>query len=168
MFSAAKLFIVSLVFLSLSGAASAAPDLTGEWKSDAVRSTVFNEAHAKLQPPTALFLSQLMGHMTLKITASTITWDLPDVHTETAEGKKNPLRGFRESQSYQLLGTTDKTVAIKHFAPMSKSARITVYNFESPDVMWMYVDNADESGMLNVREYFSRTREGGTPGKPVR
>ncbi|MEO8020849.1 hypothetical protein [Polaromonas sp.] len=168
MFSAEKISVGLLVFVALSGAALAAPDLVGEWKSDAARSTAFNDAHAKLQPQTARFLSQLMGHMTLKITASTFTFDIPDVRTETAEGKKSLLQGFRESQSYQLLGTTDKTVAIKHVAPKSSSPRIAVYNFESPDVMWMYVDNADDAGMTHVREYFFRRPASAPPKDPAR
>ncbi|MEO7886268.1 MAG: hypothetical protein ABI893_15235 [Polaromonas sp.] len=168
MFPAAKIPIALLAFLALSGAARAAPDLVGEWKSDAVRSTAFNDAHARLQPETARFLSQLMGHMTLKITASTFTFDIPDVQTETAEGKKSLLQGFRESQSYQLLGTTDKTVAIKRVAPKSSSPRITVYNFESPDIMWMYVDNADDAGMTHVREYFFRIPASAPPKDAAR
>jgi hypothetical protein len=142
--------------------AKAEPRLIGQWKSDATLTMRFNSEHAKLEDKTVLFLSQLTGHLTITFTTTTIALDMPDIETMTAEGKKSTLVGFRETHSYRLLGATSDAVAIKSRESVNGKDAITVYNFENPDTMWVYLASAGAPLSLHLREYFVRIKGGGS------
>ena len=97
-------FLALLLMAALATVANADPNLVGQWKSDSELSMRFNNERAKLDSKTALFLSQLMGHMTLTFTADAMTSELPDLETKTQEGRKRPLTGFRENPSLPRSG----------------------------------------------------------------
>ena len=148
-----------LLMMAFATAANADPNLVGQWKSDTDISMRFNTERAKLDSKTALFLSQLMGHMTLTFTADAMTSELPDLETRTQEGRKRPLTGFRETHPYRVLGVASDSVAVKTVAPVTGRDAIVVYNFISPDMMWVYAGGEDNSQSLHLREYYVRVKE---------
>ncbi|WP_431096602.1 hypothetical protein [Polaromonas aquatica] len=143
---------------ALATAANADPNLVGQWKSDSELSMRFNNERAKLDSKTALFLSQLMGHMTLTFTTDTLTSDLPDLETKTQEGRKRPFTGFRETHPYRVLAVASDSVAIKTVAPVTGRDAIVLYNFIGPDMLWVYAGGEDNSQSLHLREYFVRVK----------
>lgn len=140
--------------------------LAGQWKSDADISMRFNTERAKLDSKTALFLSQLMGHMTLTFTADAVTSELPDFETRTQEGRKRPLTGFREAHPYHILGVASDSVAIKTIAPVTGRDTIIVYNFIGPDMLWVYAGGEDNTQSLHLREYYVRVKDAPKPDAP--
>lgn len=104
-----------------------------------------------MEERTASFLRQSMGRLNVTFTASTVVWHMPNYDT-TIEGKKHSLVGFDESHPYELLGSTENTVAIRTKEPVSGAEIIYVYTFEGPDKMWVYVSTLGS----HLREYFVR------------
>lgn len=155
-----------LLMAAVATSAYADPNLVGQWKSDSEISMRFNNERAKLDSKTALFLSQLMGHMTLTFTADAMTSELPDLETKTQEGRKRPLTGFRETHPYRVLGVASDSVAIKTVAPVTGRDTIVVYNFISPDMLWVYAGGEDNSESLHLREYYVRVKEVPKPDVP--
>ena len=152
-------FLALLLMAALATSANADPDLVGQWKSDSELSMRFNNERAKLDSKTALFLSQLMGHLTLTFTADAMTSELPDLETKTQEGRKRPLTGFRETHPYRVLGVASDSVAIKTAALVTGKDTIVVYNFIGPDMLWVYAGGEDNSQSLHLREYFVRVKD---------
>jgi hypothetical protein len=133
----------------------AEPTLIGQWTSDRDSSASFNEHHAQLEPKTASFLRQSMGRLTVTFTAETVASRLPDFET-TIEGEKHKIVGFSEVHPYQVLGSTEDTVAIQTTEPVSGRKVILLYTFEGPNKMWVYVSSLGS----HLREYFVRKIEG--------
>ena len=151
--------IAQLIALAIFAAsANADSNLIGQWKSDANLTMSFNTERSKLEAKTALFLSQLMGHLTITFTPDTITFDMPNVETQTSEGKKSQLVGFRESHRYRVLGATEDAVAVRSVEPVTGKDAITVYNFVGPDTMWTYSGGTDNAPSSHFREYFVRVK----------
>jgi hypothetical protein len=159
-------FFAALLITAFATSASADPTLVGQWKSDSNTSMRFNTERAKLDDKTALFLSQLMGHMTLTFTADAVTSELPDLETRTKEGRKRPLTGFRETHPYRVLGTASDSVAVKTVAVVTGRDAIIVYNFIGPDMLWMYAGGEDNSQSLHLREYYVRVKDAPKPETP--
>lgn len=155
-----------LLMAACAASAYADPNLVGQWKSDSEISMRFNNERAKLDSKTALFLSQLMGHMTLTFTAEAMTSELPDLETKTQEGRKRPLTGFRETHPYRVLAVASDSVAIKTVAVVTGRDTIIVYNFISPDMLWIYAGGEDNSQSLHLREYYVRVRDVPKPEAP--
>jgi len=157
-----RLFALLLV-AAFATSAKAEPKLVGQWKSDADLSMRFNTERSKLESKTTLFLSQLMGHLTMTFTVNTVAFEMPNVETRTAEGQKSQLVGFRETHRYRVLGTTADAVAIKSVEPVTGKDAITVYNFVGPDTMWVYSGGIDSATSTHLREYFVRVKAKNTP-----
>jgi hypothetical protein len=155
-----------LLMMPLASSANADPNLVGQWKSDSDISMRFNTERAKLDSKTALFLSQVMGHMTLTFTADAMTSELPNLETKTQEGRKRPLTGFRETHSYRVLGVASDSIAVKTVAPVTGRDTIIVYNFISPDMLWVYAGGEDNSQSLHLREYYVRVKDVPQPEAP--
>lgn len=160
-----RLFAI-LLMAACAASANADPNLVGQWKSDSDISMRFNNERAKLDSKTALFLSQLMGHMTLTFTAEAMTSELPDLETKTQEGRKRPLTGFRETHPYRVLGAASDSVAIKTVAVVTGRDTIIVYNFIGPDLLWVYAGGEDNSQSLHLREYYVRVKDVPKPDMP--
>jgi hypothetical protein len=163
-----RLFALLLI-VAFATSARAEPKLVGQWKSDADLSMRFNTERSKLESKTTLFLSQLLGHMTVTFTVNTVVVDMPNVETRTAEGQMSQLTGFRETHRYRVLGTTADAVAIKSVEPVTGKDAITVYNFVGPDTMWVYSGGVDSATSTHLREYFVRVnaRNALKPNKPA-
>jgi hypothetical protein len=153
------LFVVLLI-TAFAASANAEPSLVGQWKSDANLSMRFNSERSKLENKTTLFLSQLMGHLTITFTAKAVTFEMPTIETVTSEGQKSPFVGSRETHPYRVLGATSEAVAVKSVAPITGRDVITIYNFVGPDTMWVYSGGTDSMPSSHLREYFVRVKTG--------
>ena len=138
-------------FLSWASAALADPTLIGKWISDRDASAAFNEEHVRFQAKTAAFLKDAMGRLVVTFDSDKVSYDLPNF-TTTIEGKKFPITGYSETHPYTVVATTPNSVAIRTIEPVSHEPVVVVYNFVSPDSVWVY---AGTSGS-HVREYFKR------------
>ena len=143
-------FLAFMCFVVCATVARAEPSLIGQWKSNAALSMQFNHERAKFEQKTELFLSQILGNLTITFTKNTVGLEMPNIETQTAEGKKNQLVGFSETHTYNLLGATENSLAIKSIESVTGNESITVYNFEGNNTMWVY------SGTSHLREYFVR------------
>jgi hypothetical protein len=92
-----------------------------------------------------------MGRLTVTFTAETVAWRMPNFDA-TIEGEKHSLVGFDESHPYEVLGSTEDTVAIRTTEPVSGRKVIYVYTFEGPNKMWVYASTLGS----HLREYFVR------------
>ena len=117
----------------------------------------FAKQHAKLEEKTLLFLDQMMGRLTLVFLPTRISSEMPNWQSETAEGIKSQLVGFRELSRYKIVGSTAEQIATISVEPLTGQRRITVYNFENQDTMWVYLGGSAFSNM-NIREYFVRIK----------
>ena len=150
--------IVSAILISCSWlSALADPVLLGRWQSDREMTMHFAKQHAKLEEKTLLFLDQMMGRLTLVFLPTRISSEMPNWQSETAEGIKSQLVGFRELSRYKIVGSTAEQIATISIEPLTGQRRITVYNFENKDTMWVYVGGSAFSNM-NIREYFVRIK----------
>ena len=149
--------LVLCLYFTAFGASAQTPSLIGAWQSDRDRTMAFAAARARLEDKTSLFLSQMMGRLTVRFTATEMLSDMPDWDSETHLGVKSRVTGFREVSRYRILGTTGTQVAILTAAPVTGVETITVYNFEDANTMWVYVGSASLPSM-NIREYFRRVQ----------
>lgn len=147
--------VLSLLLFAVP--ATADPVIVGKWQSDRELTMLFAKEHARLQDKTYLFLEQMMGRMTLSFTAKTIRIEMPDWQSETAAGGKSQLVGFRETHAYKVIGSSHDQVAVVSAEPVTGRKRITVYNFEDEDTMWVYLGGGPFPQM-NMREYFVRVK----------
>jgi hypothetical protein len=147
----AAVLLLALAWIS----AHAEPVLLGKWKSNHELTMRFARERAKMEDKTLLFFGQMMGRMTLDFTSSLVSSDMPDWQSETVSGVKSNLSGFHESHRYEVLGSTADQVAVDSVEPVSGRRKITVYNFEDDDTMWIYLGGGTFPQM-NVREYFVR------------
>ena len=149
-----RVALVALLLAALS--AHAAPPLVGTWHSDRDRTIAFARAHAKIEEKTVAFLEQAMGRLTLVITATHISSDMPDYESTTVEGVTTRMVGFREIHPYRKLGASETQVSVLSAEPVTGRSIITVYNFDDENTMWIYVGGPSFPD-LNIREYFVRT-----------
>ena len=148
--------IAVIVGILLASSVLAEPALVGEWHSDRERTMNFNDQNTKLAERTSAFVRSMMGRLTLTITSSTIHFKLPDFSTNVA-GVERHLVGFDETHSYRTLAVTARTVVVEAVAPITGNLDVTVYNFESPDVMWVYTGGIGvQLPYSHLREYFVR------------
>jgi len=117
----------------------------------------FAKERARLEDKTVRFLDQMMGKMTLTFSQTKVESEMPDWQSETTEGVRSNLVGFRESHRYKVLGASRNQVAVVSTEPVTGRRQITVYNFDDEDTMWVYLGGA-ALPQLNIREYFVRVK----------
>jgi hypothetical protein len=139
------------VFLSWASVASADPTLIGQWTSDRDASAAFNEEHVRFQAKTAAFLKDAMGRLVVSFSSYIVSYDLPNF-TTSIEGKEFSISGYSETHPYTVVASTPNSVAIRTIEPVSHQPVVVVYNFVSPDSVWIYAGNSGS----HVREYFKR------------
>jgi hypothetical protein len=150
-----KLLTACVLFFATLTSACADPILLGKWKSNSELSMKFNREKAVIQDKTALFLEQIMGHMIITLTPTRMTTDMPDVNTKSALGVAAIFHGSHESDDYDFLGSTPTQVAISSTESATGLRKITVFNFEDDNTMWVYLGGGNFPDM-NLREYFVR------------
>jgi hypothetical protein len=150
--------VAAVLLLALGWAsAHAEPILIGKWKSDRELTMRFAKERAKMEDKSMLFLDQMMGRLTLVFTPTEVSAEMPDWQSQPVGGVKSQHVGFRESHRYNVLGGTEDQVAVDSPELVTGRQRITVYNFEGPDTMWIYLGGASFP-KLNMREYFVRIK----------
>lgn len=127
--------------------------MTTRWGECAVLEAA--RKHARLEGKTEQFLDQLMGHMVLTFKPGLMTSDMPAIEIRAASGKLTKSMPFVTREAYTVLGKTDTQVVLSSIHPVSKRPFMTVYNFESKDVMWVYAADPLMPD-LHLREYFVR------------
>jgi len=146
-----------LALLSFSNLVSAAPNIIGEWKSDAQLSTRFNAAHGGLDGRKTALLSQLAGHLTMTFTAETVSFDLPAFEVTGPDGKQRSLPANHEAREYHVLEATENTVTAESINQSSGEKNVDVFTFDGPDVFWIPLTSEPKSsGHSQLREYFVR------------
>lgn len=116
----------------------------------------FIHDNVKMQAKTERFLGSLMGHMTLTFTETTITSDLPDL-VAMVNGKDTPFKGSHYTTTYKILHQSEKTIVISSVAEFTEKLEVTTFNFETPDIMWVYTGGTENAlPDLHTREYFRR------------
>ena len=123
--------------------------LLGRWESDAKKSAEYNETHVKLTDAARDVMRQMMGKCTYEFRDADYDVDIPAHTFKGADGRVFEFENFHETVSYSLLGSTSKSIAIKH--AFLKIEEITVVNFED-EFIWIYDD------ATHWREYFKRVK----------
>ena len=141
----------------VSFAAGAEPQLTGRLQSDRELTMRFARERSRLEEKSLLFLDQMMGRLTLEFGKREIKSHLPDWESVAADGAKSQLVGFTESRRFKIVATTDSQVAVVSAEPVTGRQRVTVYNFDGPNTMWVYVGD-DQLPEISIREYFVRVK----------
>jgi hypothetical protein len=150
--------IAGLFAMIASSSVVADPSLLGTWRSDRSRTMHFIEKNVVLEKRTFEFLKAMMGRLELTFSETTIRSALPDWDT-TIEGKAHHLVGFDETHPYRVLATHPSVIAVETTAPVTGKTEVVVYNFESPDVMWIYTGGSNKAlPESHLREYFTRSR----------
>ena len=149
--------VLTAILVFVSVAASAEPTLDGRWQSDRDLTMRFARERAKLEERTTVFLGQMMGRLTLEFSQGVLKSSMPSWESVRANGDRSQLAGFTESHPYAVVAATSNQVAIVSPEPVSGAQRITVYNFDDPNTMWVYLGAAASSD-LNIREYFVRVK----------
>jgi hypothetical protein len=139
----------------------AASLLEGEWQSDHAKTMAFIEAHAVLDQKALDFHRSSFGRLKLSFSAGEVRSHLPD-HEVTILGKVYPMVGFDETHAYEVLHEDQMVVVVRSLAPLTGKSMVGVFNFESPDSMWLYLGGGDgDLPVMHLREYFSRLRDEG-------
>jgi hypothetical protein len=151
-----KKFLASVLLIAISSPVLAGPTLIGTWQSDQELTMSFMNENVKLQDKTRKFLSDMMGRLTLTFTHNQVRSSLPD-YDVCIEGKKHHMVGFNEDASYTVLYSAGRVIVTSGREPVSGNAVVTTYNFDSPDIMWIYTGGADNAlPNSHYREYFRR------------
>ncbi len=154
--------LATVALLLASSVALAQPSLRGTWASDAERSTAFNRQFAHLEERTQLFLQQILGRATVEFTPTHVVLNMPDVETTSPDGKKSVPKGFSERRRYRIVSTTPTQVVVETTQPITGARVATVYTFDGPDVVWVYLASPGFD-RLHAREYFSRVARSTQP-----
>ena len=151
-----KKFLASVLLITISAPALASPTLIGTWQSDQELTMRFMNDNVKLQDKTRKFLSDMMGRLTLTFTQSRVSSSLPD-YDVCIEGKKHHMVGFNEEAPYTILYSTSRVLVTSGREPVTANIVVTTYNFDSPNIMWIYTGGADNAlPNSHYREYFRR------------
>ncbi|MBL8248632.1 MAG: hypothetical protein JNK95_09775 [Candidatus Competibacter sp.] len=142
--------------MSVSTSAIADPTLIGKWRSDQELTMRFIKDNVKLQDKISDFIGDMMGRLTLTFTHDKVHSSLQD-YDVIVEGKKHRMVGFNEHAPYTILYSSNRIIVTSGREPVTGNVVVTKYNFDSPDVMWIYTGGAD-SVLPNshYREYFRR------------
>lgn len=149
-------YILFLLFICFNSFAEIT--LEGTWQSDKEQSLVFLEEHTKIKDKQKIFLSQILGEMTITYNAETVVMTFPTLKV-VIDGKKHNLEGFNETSDYKVIFKNKHSIATTSYNPWFNDEEITIYHFVNPNLMWVYSDNSvDTLNDLHFREYFKRIK----------
>ncbi len=153
-----KSLFASVLMISLASPASGAPALVGKWQSDRELTMRFIKDNVRLEDKTYKFLSDMMGRLELTFTPEQVHFYLPDWEAKI-EGKAHRMVGFNEKTPYTVLYASERVIVATGIEPVTGKKVVTTYNFDGPDVMWLYTGGADNAlPDSHYREYFRRVR----------
>jgi hypothetical protein len=148
--------LITLILFLCCSCASQKSQLIGKWKSDHDLSMDYIEKNVKMRQKPLRFLDSLTGHLTINFSERRKTFDLPDL-TVLVNGKETTFQGARYITTYKILFQTEKQIVITSINQFTKKSEATIFYFDSPDLMWVYLGGADDSiPDLHAREYFRR------------
>jgi hypothetical protein len=151
-----KIPLATIIFLLVTTAAHAAPDIEGKWQSDKAASMQFNQQHAILSPNQEAFISQMLGHMIVEFRDGVARLTMPDIQIKK-DGQLTTYAGFKKKGRYVKLGEDEDSIALKLQAA-DGAPTLMVYHFVSDDQIWVYVPSASDATDLHIREYFTRVK----------
>jgi hypothetical protein len=154
-------FLLSFALLASLSANATQPKvvLVGLWKSDHGLTMDFIQRNVKMEDRAYKFLDSLMGKMTFKVTEDELHYEFPDQDV-MVNGEKKPFKGFEGTSPYKVLYNDERIVVISSNQPITGKADVTIYHFDSDDVMWTYEGGAvPPVPDLHIREYFRRIDE---------
>ncbi len=153
--------LLAFALLASLNASAAQPKavLVGLWKSDHDLTMDFIQRNVKMEDRTYKFLDSLMGKMTFKVTDNELHYEFPD-HEVMVNGEKKPFKGFDGTSPYKVLYNDERIVVISSNQPITGKVDVTIYHFDSDNVMWTYEGGAEPPVPdLHIREYFRRIDE---------
>jgi hypothetical protein len=140
---------------ALSEEADFASNLDGTWKSDWELTKSHIDADCKLSEKVIAGLRVLMGKMTLRYEGERAEFTMPELRVEKA-GKTRTIEGWTSEETVKILGRTNSQIALlSDGGAPGFDESITLINFESEDVYWVYLGFLPLAGH-HVREYFRR------------
>ncbi len=144
--------------------AQADPVLEGSWKSDRELTMAFLNKHVKLRELQVESITQLMGRLVMTFTDGKLSEQMPDFDMTLAE-KQVHFKGYTFESPYRIVfSNQDEVAAVSNDLFPTGQEKIWIYHFDSPDVMWVYVEGAGPKYRdMHLREYFRRLSS--PPGK---
>ena len=151
-----KYILASVLLMSLATPAFGTPSLVGKWQSDRELTMEFIKENVRLEDKTYRFLGDMMGRLTLTFTAEEVRFSLPDWDV-MIEGEERHMVGFSNETSYTVLYVNEHVIVVTGAEPVTGREIVTTYNFDSPDLMWIYTGGAGNAlPNSHYREYFRR------------
>ena len=134
------------------------PRLDGTWKSDRDLTMAYLDGYVKLGERQREGVNQLMGRLVVTFDGRTSTSVIPAWTIEVG-GEKREMHAFQDVATYETLHCNDKAVVTRSRKSIYGREQVTIFNFDRPDEMWVYVGGADsELPDSSFREYFRRQR----------
>lgn len=154
-----KNIFLGVVFIFFSTAVSAAPPLIGKWQSDRERTMSFIKQNMRLEKKTFKFLAEMMGRLSLTFTSDRLSVSIPNWDVEI-NGKIHHMTGLEDESPYSVLFSNENLIVLKSVDPVTRKPMVSVYNFDGPDLMWVYTGGADKAlPDFHSREYFRRVNQ---------
>lgn len=70
------------------------------------------------------------------------------------------MTGLKEESPYTVLFSSENLIVLKSVDPVTRKPMVSVYNFDGPDLMWVYTGGADKAlPDFHSREYFRRVAQ---------
>ena len=151
-----KFLLAALMLVSMNASAPPTASLVGEWRSDRIRTMNYLRQHVKLEKRTDHFLEQMMGRLTITFSTDRVKSVMP-AYDATINGKSHHMTGFESDNTYRVLYSGPRVVVVSSLQPVTNTLAVTTYNFDGPDVIWIYTGGADQVlPDSHYREYFRR------------
>ncbi len=153
-----KILLPALFLLALFGplCAYADPELKGVWRSDHDLTMDFQRKKVNMSPRQEAFLDQLMGHLTLTITADKVIATMPERDIKLGD-KVQHYEAYTYETPYKIIYSGKNVIVETETEHFTGNQTVTIINFVEPDVMWVYVGGVDKAAPdAHFREYFRR------------
>jgi len=144
---------ILFLFLIFSSETFACPEFLGSWKSSKDDTLEFIERWAKIEPKSLDFIKQVTGTMHTEYTKESMKITDESRQIEV-NGKLVNWEGTKEDVAFEVLGCTDDQVVLKY--ELFDQDFITVLNFESENIYWVYAGSPGFTGNAHYREFFVR------------
>lgn len=152
-----KLCLTVILFF-LSHSTVACPKLTGTWKNSLHHFIEFNDRWAKGEKRFRFIHEQAQGKTTVEYRDDgemSYIMEPREMERPSHSGKeKIEIPGFKEETKYEILGCTDRKIAIKY--KLRGTQILTLLYFHGNNKYFEYKGDPRLSGHDHIREYFVR------------
>ena len=132
------------------------PRLEGTWRSDHDWTMAYLDRNVKMGERQREGVDQMMGRLVVTFDGETASAKMA-AWTVALDGEAHRMPGVDERMPYETLHCNDKVVVTRSMTSIAGREHVVVHNFDSADVMWVYVGGADsELPDSSFREYFRR------------